>query len=131
MLELSGVNVHYSKIHVLRDVTLRVETGEVAALIGPNAAGKTTTLRALVGLKDCTSGVIRFGTQPIQRLPTPDRIRLGIALVPEGRQVFPKFSVIENLRMGASSEGRPNVGGRAANARHRPRPDGQATPPAP
>jgi len=101
MLELSGVNVHYGKIHVLRDVTLRVETGEVAALIGPNAAGKTTTLRALVGLKDCTSGVIRFGTQPIQRLPTPDRIRLGIALVPEGRQVFPKFSVIENLRMGA------------------------------
>jgi branched-chain amino acid transport system ATP-binding protein len=101
MLELSGVNVHYGKIHVLRDVTLRVETGEVAALIGPNAAGKTTTLRALVGLKDCTSGVIRFGTQPIQRLPTPDRIRLGITLVPEGRQVFPKFSVIENLRMGA------------------------------
>jgi len=101
MLELSGVNVHYGKIHVLRDVTLRVETGEVAALIGPNAAGKTTTLRALVGLKDCTSGVIRFGTQPIQRLPTSDRIRLGISLVPEGRQVFPKFSVIENLRMGA------------------------------
>lgn len=101
MLELSGVNVHYGKIHVLRDVTLRVETGEVAALIGPNAAGKTTTLRALVGLKDCTSGVISFGTQPIQRLPTSDRVRLGIALVPEGRQVFPKFSVIENLRIGA------------------------------
>ena len=101
MLELSGVNVHYGKIHVLRDVSLRVETGEVAALIGPNAAGKTTTLRALVGLKDCTSGVIRFETQPIQRLPTSDRIRLGIALVPEGRQVFPKFSVIENLRIGA------------------------------
>jgi branched-chain amino acid transport system ATP-binding protein len=101
MLELSGVNVHYGKIHVLRDVTLHVETGEVAALIGPNAAGKTTTLRALVGLKGCTSGVIRFGTQPIQRLPTSDRIRLGITLVPEGRQVFPKFSVIENLRIGA------------------------------
>jgi branched-chain amino acid transport system ATP-binding protein len=101
MLELSGVNVHYGKIHVLRDVSLRVETGEVAALIGPNAAGKTTTLRALVGLKDCTNGEIRFGTQPIQRLSTPDRIRLGIALVPEGRQVFPKFSVIENLRIGA------------------------------
>ena len=101
MLELSGVNVHYGKIHVLRDVSLRVETGEVAALIGPNAAGKTTTLRALVGLKDCTSGVIRFETQPIQRLPTSDRIRLGITLVPEGRQVFPKFSVIENLRIGA------------------------------
>jgi branched-chain amino acid transport system ATP-binding protein len=101
MLELSGVNVHYGKIHVLRDVSLRVETGEVAALIGPNAAGKTTTLRALVGLKDCASGVIRFGTQPIQRLSTPDRIRLGISLVPEGRQVFPRFSVLDNLRLGA------------------------------
>jgi branched-chain amino acid transport system ATP-binding protein len=101
MLELSGVNVHYGKIHVLRDVSLRVETGEVAALIGPNAAGKTTTLRALVGLKDCASGVIRFATQPIQRLSTPDRVRLGIALVPEGRQVFPKFSVLDNLRLGA------------------------------
>src|SRR2546430_6716933 len=101
MLELSGVNVHYGKIHVLRDVSLRVETGEVAALIGPNAAGKTTTLRALVGLKDCASGVIRFGTQPIQRLSTPDRIRLGIALGPEGRQVFPKLSGFDNLRLRA------------------------------
>jgi branched-chain amino acid transport system ATP-binding protein len=101
MLELSGINVHYGKMHVLRDVSLRIETGEVAALVGPNAAGKTTTLRALVGLKDCTTGVIRFGTQSIQRLSTPDRIRLGIALVPEGRQVFPKFSVLDNLRIGA------------------------------
>jgi branched-chain amino acid transport system ATP-binding protein len=101
MLELSGINVHYGKIHVLRDVTLRVETGKVAALIGPNAAGKTTTLRALVGLKDCASGTIRFASEPIQRLSTPDRIRLGIALVPEGRQVFPKFSVVDNLRIGA------------------------------
>jgi branched-chain amino acid transport system ATP-binding protein len=101
MLELSGINVYYGKIHVLRDVALRVETGEVAALIGPNAAGKTTTLRALVGLKDCASGAIRFAREPIQRFSTPDRIRLGIALVPEGRQVFPKFSVVDNLRLGA------------------------------
>ena len=77
MLELSGINVHYGKIHVLRHVTLRVGAGEVAALIGPNAAGKTTTLRALVGLKECASGVIRFAGEPIQRLSTPDRIRLG------------------------------------------------------
>jgi branched-chain amino acid transport system ATP-binding protein len=101
MIELSGVNVHYGKIHVLRDVTLRVGAGEVAALIGPNAAGKTTTLRTLVGLKECASGVIRFANEPIQRLSTPDRIRRGIALVPEGRQVFPKFSALDNLRLGA------------------------------
>jgi len=101
MLELSGINVHYGKMHVLRDVTLRVALGEVAALVGPNAAGKTTTLRTLVGFKECTTGTIQFGSQAIQRLSTPDRIRLGIALVPEGRQVFPKFSVFENLRIGA------------------------------
>jgi len=101
MLELSGINVHYGKMHVLRDVTLRVALGEVAALVGPNAAGKTTTLRALVGFKECTTGTIQFDSQAIQRLSTPDRIRLGIALVPEGRQVFPKFSVFENLRIGA------------------------------
>ena len=101
MIELSGVNVHYGKIHVLRHVSLRVGAGEVAALIGPNAAGKTTTMRAVVGLMECASGVIRFANEPIQRLSTPDRIRRGIALVPEGRQVFPKFSVIDNLRLGA------------------------------
>ncbi len=84
MLELSGVNVHYGKIHVLHDVGFSVGQGEVAALIGPNAAGKTTMLRTLVGLKDCTSGVIRFEAHPIQELSTPDRVRLGIVLVPEG-----------------------------------------------
>jgi branched-chain amino acid transport system ATP-binding protein len=101
MLELSRINVHYGKMHVLRDVTLLVALGEVAALVGPNAAGKTTTLRTLVGFKECTTGTIQFDSQAIQRLSTPDRIRLGIALVPEGRQVFPKFSVFENLRIGA------------------------------
>jgi branched-chain amino acid transport system ATP-binding protein len=101
MLELSRINVHYGKIHVLRNVGFRVEQGEIAALIGPNAAGKTTTLRTLIGLKARTSGEIRFEARPIHGLSTPDRVRLGIVLVPEGRQVFPKFPVLENLRMGA------------------------------
>jgi branched-chain amino acid transport system ATP-binding protein len=101
MLELEGINVHYGKMHVLHDMTLRVATGEVAALIGPNAAGKTTTLRMLVGLKECSSGTIQFANESIQRLSTPDRIRLGMALVPEGRQVFTKFSVFDNLQLGA------------------------------
>jgi len=101
MLELSGINVHYGKIHVLRDVGFRVEQGQIAALIGPNAAGKTTALRTLIGLKACTNGAIHFEKRPIQALSTPDRVRLGIVLVPEGRQVFPKFPVLENLRMGA------------------------------
>lgn len=101
MLELSGINVHYGKIHVLRDVGFRIEQSEIAALIGPNAAGKTTTLRTLIGLKACTNGAILFENRPIHGLSTPDRVRLGIVLVPEGRQVFPKFPVLENLRMGA------------------------------
>src|SRR5260370_8398942 len=85
----------------MHGVGLSVGQGEVAALIGPNAAGKTTMLRTLVGLKDCTSGVIRFEAHPIQELSTPDRVRLGIVLVPEGRQIFAKFPVLENLRMEA------------------------------
>src|SRR5260370_32142056 len=85
----------------MHGVGLSVGQGEVAALIGPNAAGKTTMLRTLVGLKDCTSGAIRFEAHPIQELSTPDRVRRGIVLVPEGRQIFAKFPVIENLRMGA------------------------------
>jgi branched-chain amino acid transport system ATP-binding protein len=101
MLDLNRINVHYGKIHVLRDVSFRVGQGEVAALIGPNAAGKTTTLRTLIGLKGCTNGTIHFEGHPINGLSTPDRVRLGIVLVPEGRQTFPKFAVLENLRMGA------------------------------
>jgi branched-chain amino acid transport system ATP-binding protein len=103
MLALSGLNVHYGKIHVLRDVALRVGAGEVVGLVGPNAAGKTTTLRTLIGLKSATSGEILFDDRSIGALTTPERVSLGLVLVPEGRQVFPKFSVLDNLTMGAFS----------------------------
>jgi branched-chain amino acid transport system ATP-binding protein len=101
MLELSGIDVHYGKIHVLRDLALRVDAGEVVALVGPNAAGKTTTMRSVIGLKAPTRGEIRLEGKPIQGLTTPERVRLGVVLVPEGRQVFPKYTVDENLTMGA------------------------------
>jgi len=101
MLALEGVNVHYGKIHVLRDVSLRVGNGEVVGLVGPNAAGKTTTLRAVIGLKACTSGTISLADQPLGRLSTPERVHLGAVLVPEGRQVFTRYTVRENLVMGA------------------------------
>jgi branched-chain amino acid transport system ATP-binding protein len=109
MLALSGLNVHYGKIHVLRDVALRVERGEIVGLVGPNAAGKTTTLRTLIGLKGMTSGEIRFDGQALGDTPTPARVRSGLVLVPEGRQVFPKFSVLDNLTMGAFSRADRNV----------------------
>jgi branched-chain amino acid transport system ATP-binding protein len=101
MLELSSINAHYAKNQVLRSVDLRVGAGEVVALIGANAAGKSTTMRLIAGLKRATSGSIRLDGIEIEQLSTPKRVRLGIALVPEGRQVFAQSTVLENLTMGA------------------------------
>jgi branched-chain amino acid transport system ATP-binding protein len=101
MLELSAVSAHYSKNQVLRSVDLKVAAGEVVALIGANAAGKSTTMRLIAGLKRATSGSIRLDGVEIEPLSTPGRVRLGIALVPEGRQVFAQSTVLENLTMGA------------------------------
>ncbi len=101
MLELAAINAHYAKNQVLRAVDLRVAAGEVVALIGANAAGKSTTMRLIAGLKRATSGSIRLDGIEIESLSTPKRVRLGIALVPEGRQVFAQSTVLENLTMGA------------------------------
>jgi branched-chain amino acid transport system ATP-binding protein len=100
MLELTTVNVRYGKRPVLRDITLKIEEGEVVSLIGANAAGKTTTLRTVMGLKEPQSGSVHFAGRDITRQSTVDRVRLGVTLSPEGRQVFPKFTVLENLLMG-------------------------------
>jgi len=101
MLELERVNVRYGKNHVLKDLGVRVGEGEVVSLIGANAAGKTTTLRTALGLKEIFSGTLRFGGEDITRLATHERVGRGLVLVPEGRQVFTKFTVTENLLMGA------------------------------
>ena len=82
-------------------IDLKVAAGEVVALIGANAAGKSTTMRLIAGLKRATSGSIRLDGVEIEPLSTPKRVRLGIALVPEGRQVFAQSTVLENLTMGA------------------------------
>jgi len=112
MIEFDRINVHYGKNHVLKDVTLKVHKGEVVSLIGSNAAGKTTTLRAALGLKDATSGSLRFAGSDISRLPTHERVSRGLVLVPEGRQVFVKFTVAENLLMGAYHRPDRNSAGR-------------------
>jgi branched-chain amino acid transport system ATP-binding protein len=101
MIEFDRVNVFYAKNRVLKDLSVTVAAGEVVALIGPNAAGKTTTLRTLMGLKETSSGNIRFAGEDVTRLATHQRVGRGMVLVPEGRQVFAKFTVMENLRMGA------------------------------
>lgn len=101
MLELKSLDVRYGKIQVLRDLSLEVRPGEVVALVGANSAGKTTTLRSILGLKELTGGQIAVDGTPVQGLATPERMRRGLVLVPEGRQVFTRFSVAENLTIGA------------------------------
>ena len=100
MLELERISVRYGKRPVLREVSLAVRPGEIVSLVGANAAGKTTTLRAIMGFKEASAGVIRFAGEDVTRLSTVERVRRGLALSPEGRQVFPKFTVQENLLMG-------------------------------
>jgi len=101
MIEFERINVHYGKNHVLKDLSLTVGTGEVVSLIGANAAGKTTTLRTALGLKKSSSGVVRFDGDDISAMSTHERVNRGLVLVPEGRQIFVKFTVAENLVMGA------------------------------
>ena len=100
MLQFEAVNVHYGKNRVLKDLSLAVAAGEIVALVGANAAGKTTTLRTALGLKAPSSGRIRFDGADVTRASTPERVRRRLVLVPEGRQVFVKFTVAENLLMG-------------------------------
>jgi branched-chain amino acid transport system ATP-binding protein len=101
MLDVAALDAFYGKQQVLRGLTLNVNAGEVVALIGPNAAGKSTTLRVMAGLKKPTTGRIILAGQTIGALPTAERVARGLVLVPEGRQIFPRFTVEENLLMGA------------------------------
>ena len=101
MLEIKGLTAHYGKNQVVSDADIMVSSGEVVALVGANAAGKSTTLRVIVGLKKATRGAIRFDGENVVSYSTPRRVNLGIVLVPEGRQVFARLTVLENLVMGA------------------------------
>ena len=101
MLELSDVHVYYGAIHALKGVTLRVDPGQIVTLIGANGAGKSTTLRTISGLQRSRKGSMRFEGKDISRESPQGIVRLGIAQAPEGRQLFPRMSVAENLEMGA------------------------------
>lgn len=103
LLEVQGLAVQYGGIRAVKGLELRVQEGEVVCLIGANGAGKTTTLRALAGLIPVAAGSIRYAGTDISGLPVHRRARLGISLVPEGRGVFPRLTVAENLGMGAYS----------------------------
>jgi branched-chain amino acid transport system ATP-binding protein len=101
LLEVEDVHAHYGTIQALRGVSLTVEEGKVVTLIGSNGAGKSTTLRAISGLTPASSGTIRFAGEEITRAPTEAIIGRGVALAPEGRHVFPRMTVRENLDLGA------------------------------
>jgi branched-chain amino acid transport system ATP-binding protein len=101
MIELKGVSASYRSVPAIRDVTITVGEGEAVGLLGANGAGKSTTLRAISGLVKLTAGSVTFLGQDLAALP-PHRItELGIAHVPEGRQVFPEMTVNENLEIGS------------------------------
>jgi len=101
LLEVKDITVHYYKVPAVRNISITVEHGEIVALIGSNGAGKTTTLRAISGLNHPITGEILFKGQRIDKLPPHKINALGIAMVPEGRRVFPQMTVLENLLMGA------------------------------
>lgn len=101
MLELKNINVYYGAIHALKNVSLKIEEGEIVTLIGANGAGKSTTLKAISGIQKVQSGEILLNGKNITSLSAPNIVKLGLSHVPEGRRIFSKMSVMENLEMGA------------------------------
>ena len=101
MLEIKDLNVFYGAIHALKGISLTVGDGELVSLIGANGAGKTTTLHTISGLLHAASGSITLDGKDLQKVPANTIINLGLAHVPEGRHVFARMTVEENLRMGA------------------------------
>ncbi len=101
LLRVDAINVFYGEIQVLHDVSLAVNEGEIVCLLGGNASGKSTTMKSILGLVQPRSGSIYFDGERIDTLRTPERIRRGIASVPEARRLFPEMTVRENLLLGA------------------------------
>ena len=101
MLALDDVHTYYGNIRALRGLSLSVNAGEIVTLIGANGAGKTTTLRTILGIARPRRGSVSFNSQRVDGLATDRIVRLGIAQSPEGRRIFPRLSVLENLELGA------------------------------
>jgi urea transport system ATP-binding protein len=103
MLSISNLNQYYGGSHILRDVSFEVTQGTVTAVLGRNGVGKTTLLKCLVGLLPIRSGGLQFGGKDIAGLKPYERARLGIGYVPQGREIFPRLTVEENLQMGLAT----------------------------
>jgi branched-chain amino acid transport system ATP-binding protein len=101
MLEIKNIDVHFGVIHALKNISFKVDDGEIVTLIGANGAGKTTTLRTISGLKKPTSGAILMDGRDITNTSAKERVEMGISHVPEGRRIFSEMTVLENLELGA------------------------------
>jgi branched-chain amino acid transport system ATP-binding protein len=101
LLEFKDVDTYYGELHVLKHVNYRVEAGAIVCLLGGNASGKSTTMKTILGLVRPAQGSVHYGGECIDRLSTAERVRRGIAPVPEARRLFPRMTVRENLEMGA------------------------------
>jgi len=104
LLRVGGLNAFYGPVQILHDIDLDVNTGEIVGLVGANAAGKSTLMFSLAGLRTRCTGRISIGDDSIETLAAFDRVRRGLVLVPERRRLFPFMTVIENLEMGAYSQ---------------------------
>ncbi len=106
MLTVENLNQYYGGSHILRDVSFEVPAGKVTALLGRNGVGKSTLLKTLMGLVPAATGSVRFGARDLTAAPPYLRVRAGIGYVPQGREIFPRLTVEENLRMGLATRPR-------------------------
>jgi branched-chain amino acid transport system ATP-binding protein len=109
MLVMKDVHTYYGQIHALQGITLTVNKGEVVTLIGANGAGKTTTLKTISGLLHARSGSVRFEGDDITKMPAHKLVERGIGHAPEGRRIFSRLTVLENLQMGAFSRPKADI----------------------
>jgi branched-chain amino acid transport system ATP-binding protein len=101
MLEVENVSAAYGLVQILWDVSFKIKEKEIVSVIGPNGAGKTTLVKTIMGLLPAKTGTIRFKGENIEKLPTYEIVKKGVTLIPEGREIFPKMTVEENMLLGA------------------------------
>ena len=106
MLNVTDLNQYYGGSHILRGLSFELPPSKVTVLLGRNGAGKTTLLKTLMGLVPVKSGIIKFGDRDLTRVPPYQRVRAGIGYVPQGREIFPRLTVEENLEMGLATQSR-------------------------
>jgi branched-chain amino acid transport system ATP-binding protein len=109
MLDIENVSASYGMVQILRDISFHVKEKEIISIIGPNGAGKTTLVKTIMGLLHPKNGTIRFKGENIEKLPPYEIVKKGLILIPEGRDIFPRMTVEENLKLGAYTANGKNI----------------------